>query len=181
MSSAQSKGGGGNNNRGDITSISPLVPDNTKRHSIEWYVTQHETLMGLTLCTTLDTLRLHKQQQKQDICDNKGQTFTVDTSVFAGNFRLGQPNWAPGTISKRKRKLVQVGKQLLARYKNQLRSRYTKNNIIDKMPTIPLDLLMDTFDLSSPSPPLPTNANGTGAGLYRKWPKRNCTKVQYEN
>ena len=140
-----------------------------------------EAVMGRKLRTTLDTLRPHNQQM-QDTCDNKGQNFTVGTSVLVRNFRPGRPNWAPGTISKRKGKLVynvQVREQLLARHKNQFRPRYTRNNIINYMPTISLDLLMDTFDLPSPSLPVQTNANGSRAEPRRKWPKWNCTKVQH--
>ena len=72
--------------------------------------------MGWKLCTTLDALRPHKQQQqRQDTRDNKGQTFTVGATVFAKNFQPGQPNWASGTIAKRKGMFVnnvQVGEQL---------------------------------------------------------------------
>ena len=141
-----------------------------------------EALMGLKLRTTLDALRPHKQQQRQDTCDNKGQTFTVGTPVFARNFRHGQSNWSPGTISKRKRKFVynvQVREQLWARHKNQLHPRYTRNSIIDNMPTFPLNLLMDIFDLPSPSPSAQTNANESIEESRRKWPKRNRTKMQH--
>ena len=85
-----------------------------------------EALMGRKLRIILEALRPHKQQQRQDIYGNKGQTFIVGTPDIARNFRPKQPNWALGTISKRKGKFVynvQVVEQLWVRHKNQLHSR----------------------------------------------------------
>ena len=79
-----------------------------------------EALMGWKRYITLHALGSCKQQQKQDTCNDKGQIFTVG---FAQNFRFGQPNWAPGTISKEKESLFTMFK-LVSNSRHCIKTNY---------------------------------------------------------
>ena len=180
MCSAQSKEGG-NNNRGDTTSLSPLIPDNNKWCSKEWRIQQRHSWderftphwmlcvhinnnKGKTLAITKDKLSqyVHKFLQETSGLDSQTEhqvPSPKEKESLLITFKL-ENNSGHGIKKK------------------QLHPRYTRNNIIDNMPTIPLDLLMDTFDLLSPSP-VETKANGSREGLRKKWPKWNRTKVLY--
>lgn len=74
---------------------------------------------------------------------------------------------------------VQVGSQLWAWPKNQVCPRYTKNDIVRNRPTIPFDLLMDTFELSSPSPPHIQKNQNENERSHRYKQKCNHTRVRH--
>ena len=103
--------------------------------------------------------------------------------MLVRNYGSGQPNWIPGTIHRKKKGLfvydVKVGKLFWVRHGNQLRPKCIQNNQVDNMPTIPFDILMDTFELPSLSPPVQTNVNRREVRPYRILPKRNRTRVRY--
>ena len=112
-----------------------------------------EALMERKLRNAVDALR-PKEQQKQGMCLNKDRPLSVGTAVFVRSYRPGQPNWTPGITHKKERFIysVQVGDQFWARHRNQLRPRYTSNTTTNNTSDIPLDLLVDTFELPATSP-----------------------------
>ena len=169
MCSAQSKRGG-NNNWGDIEYISSFITNNTKCYSEESNVSSRST-HGIKTLDHTGCLMATKQKQRYDASQNKIKLFSVGTSVFARNYRPWQPNWIPSTIHKKRTVYdVNVGKLFWAWHRNQLRSRYTQNNLVNNMPSILLDMLLDTFELPSPSLPVQTRAS------RKTW--QDLTKVQ---
>ena len=142
-------------------------------------MTPSEPFMGRKLRITLDALR-PKEQQKQGMCQNKDWPLSVGTPVFERSYRPGQPNWTPGTIHKKKRRFiysVQVGDQFWAQHKNPL--RYTSYIMTNNKLNIPLDWLVDTFELLALSPVKQTNINKSNVEPRKKWPKRNRIKVMH--
>ena len=102
--------------------------------------------------------------------------------MFVRNYTSGQANCLPGITRKTKGQFlyeVQVGNQFWIRHKNQIRPRYTAGNLVDSKPIISFDLLMDTFELLSPSPLMRTNVNGSDERPYRTWPKCCRTRVKH--
>ena len=51
--------------------------------------------IGRKFRTTLDPFQPQKQKQRQHTFQNKTNTISVGTPVFARNYRSGQPNWTP--------------------------------------------------------------------------------------
>ena len=84
-----SKQSGWEKNRRNSKYIFPFVANNSK-----WYrengMYPAELIMGRNLRTTLESLRLPKQQQRQDASLNKTKAFSVDRPVFARKYRPGQ-------------------------------------------------------------------------------------------
>ena len=153
----------------------------TPNSTVKNEMTPAEALMGWKLRTTLDTLR-PKEQQKQGMCQNKDLPLSVGTPVFVRSYRPEQLNWTPGTIHKKKERFiyrVQVRDQFLGRHKNQLRPRYTSNITTNNTPNIPLDLLVDIFELPTISPVEQMNMNESNAEPRKNRPKRNRTKVKH--
>ena len=50
---------------------------------------------------------------------------------------------------------------------------------VDNMSNIPFHILIDTFELQSPSFPVQTNASRSEARYHRISPNRNCTRVKH--
>lgn len=81
--------------------------------------------------------------------------FQVGEPVYVLMFRNFNRSWVPAVVKRRKGSVlrdVQVGDEIQTRHINHLRPRYTENNNKDNSIELPLDVLLDTFDLPNAIP-----------------------------
>ena len=159
----------------------PLCYRTTPNNTVRNEMTLSEAQMGQKVHTTLDTLR-PKEQKNARLCQNKDRPLSVSTPESVRSYRPGQANLTPGTTHKNKGRFIysmQVRYQFWARHKKQLCPRYTSNITINNTSNIPLDLLVDTFELPATSPVEQTNINESNAEPWKNRPKWNRTILKH--
>ena len=127
------------------TTPSPTVPEGR---------TPAEALMGRKLHTVHSALiPIAPLPQQIDPTNHGG--FTTGSMVYARDYRPGKETWAEATIASRRGKVlydVRVGDCIWVRHKNQLRDRCGPSTTITPHRLLPLDILLDTFNI--PTPPV---------------------------
>lgn len=120
-------------------------------------------------------------------------TFATGQTVLARDYRNHQVQWTTGTIRKRHGSVlyeVQVGSDIWTRHANQL--RHTRcTGMSDQTHPLPLDILVDTFDLRPQSqacetpgatcctPPMQVHGEtSTKSLLPRRWTDRHRTPAK---
>ena len=79
--------------------------------------------------------------------------FTIGSTVYARDYRPGKENWAEATIASRRGKVlydVKVGDDVWVRHKNQMRGRCGPSTTTIPHRPLPLDVLLDTFNIPMP-------------------------------
>ena len=139
-----------------------------------------EALMGRKLRTTHHAL-IPTEHRPPNLYNTDG--FTIGTNVHVRDYRPGNDKWTDGTVKNRRSKVVYdvaVDGDIWVRHQNQLRPRHSQNN--DSNVNIPLDLLLDTFDLerisSTPVASLDPPAEVDATLLPRRWTDRQRRPIQ---
>ena len=125
------------------TTPSPTVPEGR---------TPAEALMGRKLRTVHSALiPVEPLPQLNDQANQGG--FTIGSTVYARDYRPGKENWAEATIASRRGKVlydVKVGDDVWVRHKNQMRGRCGPSTTTIPHRPLPLDVLLDTFNIPMP-------------------------------
>ena len=139
-----------------------------------------EALMGRKLRTIHDAMIPKPPANVSVPPVNHGSSFKMGSMVYARDYRPRFNRWIPGKIVRRNGKLlydVLVGTEIWVRHRDQLRHRET-NPRKQPQETLPLDLLLDTFRLSSTNTECEGQPSGTEhrtldtSLLPRRWTDR---------
>ncbi|CAH8671840.1 unnamed protein product [Schistosoma bovis] len=121
-----------------------------------------EMLMGRKLRTVHGAMKPKQVAQQSPQMKNTRIPYEVGTKVYARDYRHGCDKWVEGEITQKHGNVmydVKVNQEIWTRHHNQLRSREAKEKeAITKH--VPLDLLLDTFQLP-PIPPTETTKSST--------------------
>ncbi|BHF71896.1 hypothetical protein SprV_0401495700 [Sparganum proliferum] len=123
-------------------------------------VSPAEALMGRKLRTTFHTLVPTGVQPAQTSPVSRSK-LSVGTPVFVRDYRAGFPDWIEATVVAHRGSMlldVHVGDDIWVRHHNQIRRRHCSNITgFESGPSVPLDILLDTFaipaDRSVPETP----------------------------
>ncbi|CAH8288100.1 unnamed protein product [Schistosoma rodhaini] len=113
-----------------------------------------EVLMGRKLRTIHNAMTPRRVAQQSPHMKNTRILYEVGAKVYVRDYRHGYDKWIEGEVAKRQGKVmyeVRVNREIWTRHHNQLRPREAKKKI-EVTKRVPLDLLLDTFQL----PPIPT-------------------------
>ena len=123
-----------------------------------------ELMFGRNICTPWDIIRPQReiQQSKSAVERTKerfcSREFSVGDLVYARRFCNNQQSWAAGKVRARLGTVmyeVMVGNDFWVRHVNQLRRRTANDKSTDHSePSLPLEIICDTFDISNPSGPV---------------------------
>ena len=111
--------------------------------------------MGRKLRTVHHALLLI-QESTEDVSLTTG--YSIGTNVYARDYRPGHNGWIEGVVTGRHGKVVydvSVAEEVWIRNRNQLRQRTGMNN--SETDSLPFDILMDTFEISTQSIPAEFN------------------------
>ena len=141
-----------------------------------------EALMGRKLRTVHHALLPHKPTGR--LSTEPNNEFENGALVYARDYRPGSKTWIEGVIMKRRGKVlyeVSTTAGCLVRHKNQLRPRAsaTSRELPDN--PIPLDILLDTFNLPNPVQQAPKPDTPIADLLPRRWSdrrRRPTTRLQ---
>nr|VZI24183.1 unnamed protein product [Spirometra erinaceieuropaei] len=122
-------------------------------------VSPAEALMGRKLRTTFHALVPTGAQPAQTSPVSRSK-LSIGTPVFARDYRAEFPDWIEATVVAHRGSMlfdVDVGGEIWVRHHNQIRRRHCSNTTgLDPAPSLPLDILLDTFaipaDRSVPEP-----------------------------
>nr|VZH91149.1 unnamed protein product [Spirometra erinaceieuropaei] len=122
-------------------------------------VSPAEALMGRKLRTTFHALVPTGAQPAQTSPVSRSK-LSIGTPVFARDYRAEFPDWIEATVVAHRGSMlfdVDVGDEIWVRHHNQIRRRHCSNTTgLDPAPSLPLDILLDTFaipaDRSVPEP-----------------------------
>nr|VZI45759.1 unnamed protein product [Spirometra erinaceieuropaei] len=122
-------------------------------------VSPAEALMGRKLRTTFHALVPTGAQSAQTSPVSRSK-LSIGTPVFVRDYRAGFPDWIEATVVSHRGSMlfdVDVGDEIWVRHHNQIRRRHCSNTTgLDPAPSLPLDILLDTFaipaDRSVPEP-----------------------------
>nr|VZI09976.1 unnamed protein product [Spirometra erinaceieuropaei] len=118
--------------------------------------------MGRKLRTTFHALVPTGAQPAQTSPVSRSK-LSIGTPVFARDYRAEFPDWIEATVVAHRGSMlfdVDVGGEIWVRHHNQIRRRHCSNTTgLDPAPSLPLDILLDTFDIPADrSVPEPTAA-----------------------
>nr|VZI33584.1 unnamed protein product [Spirometra erinaceieuropaei] len=126
-------------------------------------VSPAEALMGRKLRTTFHALVPTGAQPAQTSPVSRSK-ISIGTPVFARDYRAEFPDWIEATVVAHRGSMlfdVDVGDEIWVRHHNQIRRRHYSNTTgLDPAPSLPLDILLDTFAIPADrSVPEPTAAS----------------------
>ncbi|BHF65205.1 hypothetical protein SprV_0200821500 [Sparganum proliferum] len=111
-------------------------------------VSPAEALMGRKLRTTFHALVPTGAQPAQTSPVSRGK-LSIGTPVFVRDYRAGFPDWIEATVVAHRGSMlfdVDVGDDIWVRHHNQIRRRHCSNTTgLESAPSLPLDILLDTF------------------------------------
>ncbi|MGL5707069.1 MAG: DDE-type integrase/transposase/recombinase [Aeromonas sp.] len=135
-----------------------------------------EALMGRKLRTTHQALIPIESTRKPTTSPDRVSPIIIGTAVYARDYRPRSKPWTTGTVITRRGKVlydVSVDGEKWIRHRNQLRPRHGNDDWHEET-TLPLDLLLDTFQLDNsserPTDPAPITPEVTL--LPRRWSLR---------
>nr|VZI39739.1 unnamed protein product [Spirometra erinaceieuropaei] len=109
-----------------------------------------EALMERKLCKTFHALFPTGGQPAQTSPVSNSQ-LSVGTPVFFPDYRAGFPDWIEATVVAHRGSMlfdVDVGDDVWVRHHNQIRWRHRSTKTgLESVPSLPLDILLDTFDI----------------------------------
>nr|VZI25731.1 unnamed protein product [Spirometra erinaceieuropaei] len=122
-------------------------------------VSPAEALMGRKLRNTFHAL-VPTGAQPAQTSPVSCSKLSIGTPVFARDYRAEFPDWIEATVVAHRGSMlfdVDVGDEIWVRHHNQIRRRHCSNTTgLDPAPSLPLDILLDTFaipaDRSVPEP-----------------------------
>lgn len=155
----------------------------TPHPALENNLSPAEALMGRKLRTTWSALRpeVHSEMSPRN---NRTSRFKIGDQVYARDYRTGYPRWQPGTITgQRGNFLFEVNtdnNNMLLRHIHQLRHRLSPTVPVSHTNStrIPIDVLLDTFDIR-PTPVAAESVPTSDINLQpRRWHDRLRTPVR---
>jgi hypothetical protein len=142
--------------------------------------TPAEVLMGRKLRNINDALLPKEGGLKINTKHAGTSELPVNTPVYARDYRPGYGKWAEGTIAARRGKVLYeiiVNGGTWIRHRNQLRPRHVHNSD-ENPPDLPLDILLDTFDINASNQPAETHLELPGPADSRRLPRRRTDRVR---
>ncbi|BHF79290.1 hypothetical protein SprV_0602241000 [Sparganum proliferum] len=111
-------------------------------------VSPAEALMGRKLRTTFHALVPTGAQPSQTSPASRSK-LSIGTPVFVRDYRAGFPDWIEATVVAHRGSMwfdVDGGDDIWVRHHNQIRRRHCSNTTgLESAPSLPLDILLDTF------------------------------------
>ncbi|BHF61522.1 hypothetical protein SprV_0100449700 [Sparganum proliferum] len=111
-------------------------------------VSPAEALMGRKLRTTFHALVPTGAQPAQTSPVSRSK-LSIGTPVFVRDYRAGFPDWIEATVVAHRGSMlfdVDVGDDIWVRHHNQILRRHCSNTTgLESAPSLPLDILLDTF------------------------------------
>ncbi|BHF79292.1 hypothetical protein SprV_0602241200 [Sparganum proliferum] len=111
-------------------------------------VSPAEALMGRKLRTTFHALVPTGAQPSQTSPASRSK-LSIGTPVFVRDYRAGFPDWIEATVVAHRGSMlfdVHASDDIWVRHHNQIRRRHCSNTTeLESAPSIPLDILLDTF------------------------------------
>ncbi|BHF61010.1 hypothetical protein SprV_0100398000 [Sparganum proliferum] len=124
-------------------------------------VSPAEALMGRKLRTTFHALVPTGAQPAQTSPVSRSK-LSIGTPVFVRDYRAGFPDWIEATVVAHRGSMlfdVDVGDDIWVRHHNQIRRRHCSNTTgLESAPSLPLDILLDTFAIPADRSVLETTA-----------------------
>ena len=141
-----------------------------------------EALMGRQLRTINHGLLPRDQPTNEPAKMPTHGVLPVGTLVFARDYRPGKESWTEATITGHRGKViyeVTVGSETWIRHRNQLRPRQLSITTTSNEPSLPLDVLLDTYSLPRSAVPDPHTAVEPEVNLQpRRWSSRTRRRTQ---
>ena len=120
-----------------------------------------EVLMGRKLRTTFSAMIPRKAEPEAVQHPRLKIPLQLGTKVYARDYRAKEENWTAGKIVKRRGKViydVAVDNEVWVRHRNQLRPRHNDDSTDGNSAQLPLDILLETFDIPNDGAKPATNS-----------------------
>ena len=127
----------------------------TTHKALSNHLSPAEALMGRKLRSVHHAL-LPINESTEEASPTTG--YSIGTNVYTRDYRPGHNRWIEGVVTGRHGKViydVSVAGEVWIRHRNQLRQRTGTNN--SETNSLPFDILMDTFEISTQSIPAECN------------------------